>query len=229
MPNGDIFESINLVSVLTRLTLAVMLGGILGFERGRKRRPAGLRTYMIVCLASALVMITGEYLVERYQTGDPARLGAQVISGIGFLGAGTIIITSKQVKGLTTAAGLWASACLGLAVGAGFYMGSVVTGIFLLLIMSLMQRIDRYLCLRSNHIHFFAEFKTMKSMGNFIQQLREMGCQLDDLEVNSREGYTGYVGATFWVKMDMPVNHIEAIQKMSGIKGVKYLEELEYM
>ena len=139
MPNGDIFESINLVSVLTRLTLAVMLGGILGFERGRKRRPAGLRTYMIVCLASALVMITGEYLVERYQTGDPARLGAQVISGIGFLGAGTIIITSKQVKGLTTAAGLWASACLGLAVGAGFYMGSVLTGIFLLLIMSLMQ------------------------------------------------------------------------------------------
>ncbi|MDR1770326.1 MAG: MgtC/SapB family protein [Hungatella sp.] len=229
MPNGDIFESINLVSVLTRLTLVVMLGGILGFERGRKRRPAGLRTYMIVCLASALVMITGEYLVERYQTGDPARLGAQVISGIGFLGAGTIIITSKQVKGLTTAAGLWASACLGLAVGAGFYMGSVLTGIFLLLIMSLMQKIDRYLCLRSNHIHFFAEFKTMESMGNFIQQLREMGCQLDDLEVNSREGYTDYVGATFWVKMDMPVNHIEAIQKMSGIKGVKYLEELEYM
>lgn len=85
-------------------------------------------------------MITGEYLVERYQTGDPARLGAQVISGIGFLGAGTIIITSKQVKGLTTAAGLWASACLGLAVGAGFYMGSVLTGIFLLLIMSLMQK-----------------------------------------------------------------------------------------
>lgn len=69
----------------------------------------------------------------------------------------------------------------------------------------------------------------MESMGNFIQQLREMGCQLDDLEVNSREGYTDYVGATFWVKMDMPVNHIEAIQKMSGIKGVKYLEELEYM
>lgn len=229
MPNGDIFENINLVSVLTRLTLAVMLGGILGFERGRKRRPAGLRTYMIVCLASALVMITGEYLVERYQTGDPARLGAQVISGIGFLGAGTIIITSKQVKGLTTAAGLWASACLGLAVGAGFYMGSVLAGIFLLLIMSVMQKIDRYLCLHSNHIHFFAEFKTMESMGHFIQQLREMGCQLDDLEVNSREGYTDYVGATFWVKMDMPVNHIEAIQKMSGIKGVKYLEELEYM
>ncbi|GLC81026.1 MgtC/SapB family protein [Lacrimispora brassicae] len=82
MESGEIFESINLVSVLTRLTLAVILGGILGFERGRKRRPAGLRTYMIVCLASALVMITGEFLTERYQAGDPARLGVQVISGI---------------------------------------------------------------------------------------------------------------------------------------------------
>ncbi|MFT4105198.1 MAG: MgtC/SapB family protein [Lacrimispora sp.] len=229
MISGEIFESINLVSVLTRLTIAVILGGILGFERGRKRRPAGLRTYMIVCLASALVMITGEYLTERYQTGDPARLGAQVISGIGFLGAGTIIVTSKQVKGLTTAAGLWAAACLGLAVGAGFYMGSMVAGAFLLLIMSMMQRIDRYLCLNSNHIHFFAEFKTMEALGSFIEQLREMGCQLDDLELNSRGGYTDYVGATFWVKMDMPINHIEAIQKMSRIKGVKYLEELEFM
>lgn len=229
MISGEIFESINLVSVLTRLTIAVILGGILGFERGRKRRPAGLRTYMIVCLASALVMITGEYLTERYQTGDPARLGAQVISGIGFLGAGTIIVTSKQVKGLTTAAGLWAAACLGLAVGAGFYMGSIVAGAFLLLIMSMMQKIDRYLCLNSNHIHFFAEFKTMEELGSFIEQLREMGCQLDDLELNSRGGYTDYVGATFWVKMDTPINHIEAIQKMSRIKGVKYLEELEFM
>ena len=71
-------------------------------------------------MASALVMLTGQFLFETFHTGDPSRLGAQVISGIGFLGAGTIIITSKQVKGLTTAAGLWASACLGLAVGAGF-------------------------------------------------------------------------------------------------------------
>ena len=89
---------LNTFSTIVRLALALILGGILGIERGRKHRPAGLRTYMIVCMASALVMLTGEYLAEKYGTGDPARLGAQVISGIGFLGAGTIIITSRQVK-----------------------------------------------------------------------------------------------------------------------------------
>ena len=110
---GSMLEELKIVSTNVRLALALLLGGILGIERGRKRRPAGLRTYMIVCMASALVMLTGEYIVEKYGTGDPARLGAQVISGIGFLGAGTIIITSRQVKGLTTAAGLWGAACMG--------------------------------------------------------------------------------------------------------------------
>lgn len=146
---------LNLFSTVVRLALALILGGILGIERGRKRRPAGLRTYMIVCMASALVMLTGEYLVQEYGTGDPARLGAQVISGIGFLGAGTIIITSRQVKGLTTAAGLWAAACMGLAIGAGFYAGAVICGTFLLLVMAAMSRLDAYLRLRSRQINFF--------------------------------------------------------------------------
>ena len=132
-------SEMNIVSTCARLGLALLLGGILGVERGRKRRPAGLRTYMIVCMASALVMMTGEYLFTTLNTGDPARMGAQVISGIGFLGAGTIIITSKQVKGLTTAAGLWASACLGLAVGAGYYAGAIVCGVFLLVVFSTMS------------------------------------------------------------------------------------------
>ena len=94
-------SDVNLFSTVMRLGLALLLGGVLGIERGRRRRPAGLRTYMIVCMASALVMLTGQFLFETFHTGDPSRLGAQVISGIGFLGAGTIIITSKQVKGLT--------------------------------------------------------------------------------------------------------------------------------
>ena len=119
-------NELNLVSTVVRLALALLLGGMLGIERGRKRRPAGLRTYMIVCIASSLVMITSQYMAEVFGTGDPARMGAQVISGIGFLGAGTIMITSRQVKGLTTAAGLWAAACIGLAVGIGFYAGAIL-------------------------------------------------------------------------------------------------------
>ena len=104
-------EELNSVSIIARLCLAVLCGGIIGVERGRKGRPAGFRTHILVCLGSALAMMTNAYLIEYYGGGDPARLGAQVISGIGFLGAGTIIVTGRQqVKGLTTAAGLWASA-----------------------------------------------------------------------------------------------------------------------
>lgn len=120
---------LNTFSTIVRLALALILGGILGIERGRKHRPVGLRSYMIVCMASALVMLTCEYLAKEYGTGDSARLGAQVISGIGFLGA-EIIITSRQVKGLTTATGLWAADCMGLAIGAGFYAGVGFVALF---------------------------------------------------------------------------------------------------
>ena len=108
--------------IATRIILSVLFGGILGMERGMKNRGAGLRTYMLVCLGSCVVMMTNQFLYQSYQSGDPARLGAQVINGIGFLGAGTIIVTKRnQIKGLTTAAGLWTSACAGLALGIGLY------------------------------------------------------------------------------------------------------------
>lgn len=206
------------------------LGGILGMERGRKHRPAGMRTYMIVCMASALVMITGEYIYSLYGIGDPARLGAQVISGIGFLGAGTIIVTSRQVKGLTTAAGLWACACMGLAVGAGFYTGGVICGLLILLVQTVVHHIDRYFSLHSKNLFFFAEFKSMEYLGAFIDRMREADLRLHDIEINkSRETVADFVGATFWIQTPGPCNHVEMIHMLSCQKGVKYLEELDYM
>lgn len=121
-----------LLSVIARLSLAALFGGLLGLERERKNRPAGLRTYLIVCVGAALTVLLSEYEQWMLSTHwaaaagsavqiDISRLGAQVINGIGFLGAGTILVSSrKKVRGLTTAAGLWASACMGLAVGAGY-------------------------------------------------------------------------------------------------------------
>ena len=101
-------EQFNLLSVFVRLALSTVLGGLIGLERGSHGQPAGLRTFALVCLGATIAMITDEYLVVTYGTGDPARLAAQVISGIGFLGVGTIIVTGKNyVKGLTTAASLW--------------------------------------------------------------------------------------------------------------------------
>lgn len=123
-----------------KLLLAAILGGLIGYERQSSHRPAGLRTHILVCIGSALVMITSQYIFEVYRgiaTLDPARLGAQVISGIGFLGAGTILRDGSTIKGLTTAAGLWAVSCVGLAIGSGFYFGGISAAILVYITLQL--------------------------------------------------------------------------------------------
>ena len=119
-------REITAVGIFVRIIVAMLLGGLIGLERGIKNRPAGFRTYMLVSIGACIVMLVNQYSYQATGAGDPTRMGAQVISGIGFLGAGTIIVTShNQIKGLTTAAGLWASACVGLAAGIGLYEAAV--------------------------------------------------------------------------------------------------------
>ncbi len=113
--------------IVVRLILALLLGGLIGKERGQLNRPAGLRTHMIVCTASALIMLFGSFVAIDYPDIDVTRLAAQVVSGIGFLGAGAILKDGFSVRGLTTAATLWVVACVGLAVGGGFYVGAIIT------------------------------------------------------------------------------------------------------
>ena len=115
--------------IFIRLIIAAVLGGIIGLEREKLNRPAGVRTHMIVCLGSCLIMLLGEYMHEIDNTIDITRLGAQVVSGIGFLGAGAILKDGFSVRGLTTAATLWVVACVGLAVGGGFYSAGILTTI----------------------------------------------------------------------------------------------------
>lgn len=121
------------IPTLLRLFVAALLGGCFGFIREKKRKPAGLKTHIMVSTAAALVMIIGDYLAKTTATGtDVARLGAQVISGVGFLGAGTIMKSKASIKGITTAASIWAVACVGLACGAGFYVGAIIATIFII-------------------------------------------------------------------------------------------------
>ena len=112
-------------SMLIRLVAAAVLGGLIGLERGGSKHEAGLRTHIILCLGSATAMVVGEAMALKYG-GDAMRIGAQVVSGIGFLGAGSIIVHGSRVKGITTAAGLWTTACVGLAVGSGLYIVAAV-------------------------------------------------------------------------------------------------------
>ncbi|MFQ7474136.1 MAG: MgtC/SapB family protein, partial [Anaerovoracaceae bacterium] len=132
------FYDINIFSISLRLILALILGGIIGLERGANRHPAGFRTHILVCVGAALAMMTNQFIVDNFGASDPARLGAQVITGVGFLGVGTILITGhSRIKGLTTAAGLWASACLGLAIGIGFYSGAIAAAIIIFVSLTL--------------------------------------------------------------------------------------------
>ena len=132
--------SIILISIV-RLTLAVVLGGVIGWEREHTNRPAGLRTHEVVCIGATLCMMVSEFVSQKYGTLiDPTRIGAQVISGIGFLGAGTIIKEGFSVKGLTTAASLWCVSCIGLAIGAGFYSGAIIATLFIYCTLLIMKK-----------------------------------------------------------------------------------------
>ena len=131
--------------VIIRLILSILLSGFIGLERQIHRRTAGLRTHILVCLGSCLIMLTSLYVFDIYKDKvplDPVRIAAGVITGVGFLCAGTIIRYGEAVKGLTTAASLWVVAAIGLAVGCGFYSGAVISAILTLITLLFLRYIE---------------------------------------------------------------------------------------
>lgn len=179
------FDHVNLFSVTLRLALSRVMGGLLGMEREQKQRPAGFRTYMLVCMGSALVMLTGQYVAESMNMDDVMRMGAQVVSGVGFLGAGTIIVTGhQQVKGLTTAAGIWASACLGLAVGIGFYSGAIVGCALILLVLKGFHFLEQRISQRSRVINVFAELESLSDLGILLQTARKNFLTVTNVDIS---------------------------------------------
>lgn len=224
----EVLKELNLVSVTTRLMLSLVCGGILGVERGRKKRPAGFRTYMLVCMGSALVMLTNQYITEVYGGTDPARMGAQVISGIGFLGAGTIIVTGRnRVKGLTTAAGLWAAACVGLSLGIGFYTGALAGCVLIFVVMAMLHRLDDWVMASTKVINLYVEFEQMADVGLFIRFAKEQGFRISDLEM-TRANSVGDSGTAVLCTLRLPKKkpHAEILQMLSTVERVRYVEEL---
>ncbi len=208
--------------------MSLIIGGILGIERKRKNQPAGFRTHMLVCFSSAMIMMTNQFIVNSYGYGDPARLGAQVISGIGFLGAGTIIVTRRnQVRGLTTAAGLWSAACLGLAIGIGFYEGAIVGGVVIFLIMTLLHRIDNWVTSNNKHLTIYASFATYSGFERFIDMCHNLKIKVRDIEVNiENEAFEKGIIAIILLENNKRGNHTEVIQRLSAIEGLKHIQEI---
>lgn len=142
-------DSTNFVGACFKLVLSMLLGSIVGFERRRRGQTAGVRTFSLISMGSTMAMVLSVYVAEKYGTGDPTRMAAQVISGIGFLGAGTIIQMKGSVRGLTTAAGIWMVSTLGMAVGCGLYMIALVATGLILFILILLERIEHRVSMRS--------------------------------------------------------------------------------
>lgn len=222
----EMLRDLNLVSIILRIALAIIIGGVLGIERERKNQAAGFRTYILVCLGSTMVMMTNQFVYELYGMGDPVRMGAQVVSGIGFLGAGTIIVTGKnKIKGVTTAACLWAAACSGLAIGIGFYEGAILCGIVIVCIMSFFQVMDIWAKRGSRYIDIYMEYDgAEKSFRHFLIYAKENGFDVLNLQMSQQGGTrTNY---TMTIASNVKRSHAEMVDILTQAEGVKFLEEL---
>lgn len=211
-----------------RILCAIFLGGLLGLDRGLKNRPAGMRTYMLVCVGSCLIMLTNQFIYQSAGTGDPVRMGAQVVSGIGFLGAGTIIVTRRsQIKGLTTAAGLWAAAGVGLALGVGFYFGAALGGAAIFGVMTLLHRMDNKLQSNARTIEVYVEMSQDFSVGDFLRELRTRNLELHELQrehdAPREQGVRAYLAT---LRAQRRTSHIELLEDLTKIPGILFIEEL---
>ena len=221
-------REVTYLAVALRIAMAVVIGGLIGLERGMKNRPAGLRTYMLVCVGACLSMLTNQYVVQVYGTGDPVRMGAQVVSGIGFLGAGTIVVTRRnQIKGLTTAAGLWTSAGVGLALGIGFYEAALMGGLAVFVVITLLQRMDNNMHKKSRQVEAYLELTMDITLGDFLRAVREQDIEIDNVQreqgADSNTGNRAYLAT---LKAKKRGNHEKILEIVLTIPGVAYLEEL---
>lgn len=218
------------VDLLLRLLLAGVLGGMIGFEREVNNRPAGFRTHILVTVGSCLIMILSIYGFIGFglegRGGEPARLAAQVVSGIGFLGAGTIMREGTNVKGLTTAASLWISGGIGLAVGAGFFIGALITtaiALFSLASLGLLEKrigkLRRYSEVKIKGIGrpgFIGDIGTV--FGMFHINIKNIIVENDDTQDDDEYEYSMQI--TFFIKIPSKLNRLEIYNHLKRIEGI---------
>ena len=222
-------RTMTMLSVTVRMLLAVACGGIIGIEREYKRRPAGFRTHILICLGAAMTTLTSQYLyLNMHYYTDMARLGAQVVAGIGFIGAGTIIVTRRQrVKGLTTAAGLWAAAIIGLALGGGFYEGGIFATILILLAELLFSKLEYRMLENAPEINLYMEYTDKRCLENVLKLYRELNLKILNMEITRSTGSEKHNAcAIFSLRLNKRCKVEQLVAKVSGTEGVVSVEEL---
>ncbi len=221
---------VNYTTVLLRLVIAAVCGALVGIEREVHGRAAGLRTHMMVSLGAALTTLIGVFNVDvlGITWADPMRVGAQVISGIGFLGAGTILLKKEnsQITGLTTAAGLWVTAVIGLASGAGFYEGAFVTAVFATVIFTLVSKLEHAMNSRRQRLFVYLELDSVHSVNEIIEALTEMVGAVEIQVTPARSGTSGNVGLEALIRLPKKVSISKKLHKLESLEHVLFALQL---
>lgn len=221
-------REITMLSVPLRIIAAIIISGIIGMERGLKNRAAGFRTYILVCVGSCIIMMINQYIFQELGTGDPTRMAAQVISGIGFLGAGSIIVTShNQIKGLTTAAGLWTSACIGLATGFGLYEIALAGGIAIFFVLTMLHQWENRLRRNAKVLTVYIELNPNVSLSDFIKESQQNELQIRDIQIEPADSaLRERVCFLATVRGKSRMKRAVILDKILATGNVQYLEEL---
>lgn len=211
-----------------RMAAALIVGILIGLDRGIKRRSAGVKTHTLVCLGSALVMMTGQFIWET--TGGSNyidRLPAQVISGVGFLGVGTIIVTGRnQVRGLTTAASLWTCACLGLAVGIGFVDGAVITLLLVIFTLKVLSKLDEEIHRRCKVFDAYIEFDSNAGASLFFEEMRRVNVKVSNFELGKSKIKGEGPNAVATLEVERAEEKLSLLNTIRDLRYVRYIEEL---
>lgn len=233
-------RELNIESMVLRIILAMVVGGIVGFDREKKGQAAGFRTYMLVALGAAMTMILSRYMdimittsweaatgLEGSKT-DAVRFGAQVINGVGFLGTGTILVTAKsEVKGLTTASGLWASACMGLAVGAGFYEGTLIGFLLIIICMKMLPFIEHAILPKTRNMNIYVEMDSIENIGPIVNYIKKRDIRLYDVEINrSKDDDKKNLSVLLNLRLPKREEHTAILAKLSTLDGIIMIDEV---
>lgn len=222
-------RDMTLLSVTVRMLCAMLCGGIIGIEREYKRRPAGFRTHILICMGAAMTTLTSQYLYlcMGYYT-DMARLGAQVIAGIGFIGAGTIIVTKQQrVKGLTTAAGLWVAAIVGLTIGAGYLEGGILVTLLVLCAELLFVKLEYRLTSNARERIYYIEYSGKECLETILSVFKAQDIRVLNMEITrSEESEQHNASAILHTRINRKKGTVDIASHLTAVAGLHLLEEL---
>ena len=222
-------EHLTVIGVAVRLGLAALLSGIIGVGRGRHGHAAGLRTHIIICIGSAMTAMIGIYALNDLgmADADPLRISAQVMSGIGFIGVGTILIKgSSHVTGLTTAVGLWTTATIGISVGIGFFHGAVICTVITLFAMVILEKLEKATGISKRKGRLYLECRSAESVNGVVDILTSEEYLMYNIEVvSAKSGISGHIGIECIYNLKRGINRVEVVKKIQNLESVVYAVE----